>query len=178
MNKAALVLVLFVFSGVAAAAQSGSSSESTDLDLPASEFNMRGFPQWSKDLRRAEIVAFGSFPFTMFIVTTIMDTMRYSNHGWDQRYAPWPLKGSGAIDMSAEEHKMAMMYAAVGSLAFAFTDFIIVQIKRSSARKKAGYLPPGTPIIIHTPLSGDKAAETEDAPDGAPPDAASGSDEP
>jgi hypothetical protein len=114
----------------------------------------------------------------MFLASNIMDSMRYSNPGWDQRYAPWPLKGSGAIDMSAGEHETVMMYAAIGSIALAFADFIIVQIKRSGARKKAGYLPPGTPIIIHTPLSGDNAAETERVPDGLSPDAASGPDEP
>jgi hypothetical protein len=163
MNKrvffALTFLVLFLFQ---AAAQSGTSiSESTDLGLPATRFDMEGFPRWSKDLRRAEIVAFGTFPFTMFIAITIMDSWRYATHGWDQRYAPWPIKGAGAIDMSAGEHKNVMLYAAMGSLVLAFADFVIVQIRRSSPKQKTQFLPAGTPIIIRTPLD---AGGEEDAP--------------
>ncbi|MDR1287246.1 MAG: hypothetical protein LBK08_06525 [Treponema sp.] len=159
-----MLLAVFLFPAAAqTSSTSSSSSQSTDLGLPATQFNMEGFPQWSKELRRAEIIAFGTFPFTMFIAITIMDSWRFYSHGWDMRYAPWPLKGAGAVDMSADDHKRVMLYAALGSFALAFTDFVIVQIKRNNTRQREKFLPPGTPIIVRTPL--DTAnGDAEDAP--------------
>jgi hypothetical protein len=161
MKKA--IFLLLVFSAVSA---EGQSAQSVDLSLPAVQFSMDGLPQWARDLRRAEIVAFGSFPFTMFLATTIMDSWRYYKHGWDQRYAPWPIKGAGAIDMSAGEHRQVILYAALGSIALSITDFIIVQIKRNNARKRAESMPPGTPIIVRR-IQGNRTAENGTAEDSA-----------
>jgi hypothetical protein len=112
---------------------------------------MTGFPLWAKDLRRAEIVAFGSFPFTFFFATTIMDTYRASQHGWDTRYAPWPVKAAGSIDMSGDEQALVITAAALGALTVALADFAIVQYKRHRAEREAAALPPGSPIIIRRP---------------------------
>ncbi|GHU54586.1 hypothetical protein FACS189442_1030 [Spirochaetia bacterium] len=106
------------------------------------------FPLWAKDLRRAEIIAFGTFPFTMFLSTFITDGVRYIEHESDPRYAPWPFKTAGAINMSKEEHERTMLIAASASVALALTDFIIVKIKRYKLAKKAGNVPAGDPIII------------------------------
>ncbi|MDR2159751.1 MAG: hypothetical protein LBP23_06765 [Treponema sp.] len=114
------------------------------------------FPLWARDLRRAEIVAFGSFPFTMFAATFIMDTYRWAAQGGGiteeaRRYAPWPFKSAGAIDMSDDEHKITMAAAASASVTIALLDHLIIQTKRHKARRRAESLPPGTPIIIRTP---------------------------
>jgi hypothetical protein len=119
--------------------------------LPSNQFDTSDFPQWGKDLRRAEIVAFGTFPFTMFTATFFMDTWRTSNHDWDTRYAPWPFKSAGAVDMTGKEHEITLTAAAVTSLALALADFIIVQVKRYKARQQVLRLPPGSPIIIKRP---------------------------
>jgi hypothetical protein len=178
--QTALFIMLFscsLFRLPAQTTQTTPSTQSVDLGLPATQFDMEGFPQWSKDLRRAEIVAFGSFPFTMFIASTAMETWRFSAHGGDQRYAPWPFKGAQAIDMSAEEHKKVILYAVLGSVALSLTDFVIVQIKRSNERKRAESLPAGTPIVVRSPMGdgegdagageGGIAADTADAGDGS-----------
>ncbi|GHV02082.1 hypothetical protein FACS189485_01670 [Spirochaetia bacterium] len=106
------------------------------------------FPQWTKDLRRAEIIAFGTFPFTMFAATFAMETWRYFDHDQNIQYAPWPFKTAGAINMSTDEHLQTMGIAAAVSVTMALTDFVITQVKRYKQKEKARNLPAGTPIII------------------------------
>ncbi|MDR1617788.1 MAG: hypothetical protein LBS06_01915 [Treponema sp.] len=137
-------------------------------DLLASEF-----PFWAKDLRRAEIVAFGSFPFTMFTATFIMDTYRWAAHGGGtteeaRRYAPWPFKSAGAVEMTGDEHIITMVAAASASVTIALLDYFIVQTKRHKSRMRAERLPPGTPIIIRTPAA--SGADGPPGPDGGLPE--------
>jgi hypothetical protein len=130
------------------------------------QFDASEFPQWGKDLRRLEIIAFGTFPFTMFTATTVIDLWRASNHNWDGRYMPWPAKTAGAIDMTTREHEIVMMAAGITSIALAMTDMVIVQIKRHRVRQRALQFPGGTPIIIKRPLTPEvppDAADTDPA---------------
>ncbi|MDR1586233.1 MAG: hypothetical protein LBS57_02120 [Treponema sp.] len=149
--------------------------------LTSVAFDTSGFPQWVKDLRRFEIVAFGSFPFAMFAATFATDTKRWADNGMDwseegRRYAPWPLKSAGAENMTNREQEMTMAIAAGISGAVALADFVIVQIKRYSDRKRAESLPAGTPIIIKKPWppvsekdnAGNDAVSPEGADAGAP----------
>jgi hypothetical protein len=87
-------------------------------------------PGWVQDLRRGEIVAFGSFPFTMFLSTFTMDSIRFFKNDMNRAYLPWPLKGPGAIEMSREEKKQTLLIAAAASLSIALIDFAIVKVKR------------------------------------------------
>ncbi|MDR1318028.1 MAG: hypothetical protein LBJ90_00255, partial [Treponema sp.] len=145
-----LVFFLPVFSA------RGQTSSVPDTVLKSVAFDTSTFPQWVKDLRRFEIVAFGSFPFAMFTATFAMDTQRWASNGmsWSdegRRYAPWPLKSAGAVNMSNKEQEMTMAIAAGLCGAIALADFIVVQIKRHSDRKRVENLPAGTPIIIKSP---------------------------
>jgi hypothetical protein len=138
------------------------------------------FPLLVKDLRRAEIVAFGSFPFTMFTATFIMDTYRWAARGGGtteeaRRYAPWPFKSAGAVEMTGDEHIITMVAAASASVTIALLDYLIIRTKRHKARVRAERLPPGTPIIIRTP-AGEAAASGPDA--GFPGDGEAGGDSP
>jgi hypothetical protein len=148
---------------------------STTTGLVSTSFDTSGFPQWGKDLRRWEIVAFGSFPFAMFTATFAMDTTRWANHGmsWTdegRRYAPWPLKSAGAIKMTNHEQEMTMAIAAGISGGVAIADLVIIQIKRHKARQRALSLPVGTPIISKRPWPEDSAeADDEAGADGAEP---------
>jgi len=126
-------------------------------------------PQWAKDIRRWEIVAFGSVPFTMLIATTAMDisrwnkanSMDFSDEG--RRYAPWPLKSAGAVVMTRKEIETTLLIAGSLSIGVAIADQIIVQIKRHSARKRAEALPVGTAIITRKPLFEEPPEEPESA---------------
>ncbi|MDR0495627.1 MAG: hypothetical protein LBG95_08395 [Treponema sp.] len=126
-------------------------------------------PQWVKDLRRWEIVAFGSIPFTMLTATFAMDMYRWNDaNGMDfseegRRYAPWPLKSAGAVLMQDKEQETVFIIAGSLSLAIALADQLIVQIKRHNARKRAESLPVGSTIITRKPMS----EETDGEQDGA-----------
>ncbi|GHV18450.1 hypothetical protein FACS189493_7880 [Spirochaetia bacterium] len=141
------------------------------------------FPQWARDLRRGEIIFFGSFPFAFFLSTTVMDLYRASQHDWDLRYAPWPAKSAGAVTMTTDEYIITISAALGGSLLISLADAIIVKIKRDRAAREAARLSPGEPIIIRRPWpeppeevpdegpSPDEAAtppESDPAPSGTP----------
>jgi len=145
VNRKLLFLLLLAFLSQYANAQSNTIRINGTLDTE--------LPQWTKDLRRWEIVAFGSFPFTMFFATFGMDMYRFANQGgWqDTRYAPWPLKSAGAVEMTNKEYETTMIVAASLSAVIAFADLIIVQVKRRKAREYAESLPTGTRIITRRP---------------------------
>jgi hypothetical protein len=130
-------------------------------------------PQWVKDLRRWEIVAFGSIPFTMLTSTFAMDMYRWSNaNGMDfsdegRRYAPWPLKSAGAVLMEDKEQEKVFIIAVSLSIAIALADQLIVQIKRHKARKRAEAIPVGSTIIIRKPLSEETAGQDDNDADEA-----------
>jgi len=90
-------------------------------------------PQWVKDLRRGEIVFFGSIPFTVFFARTFYDVYRMSRNNWDQRYAPWPFKTAGAVSMTSNE--LMVMFTIAGSVSFtiALLDHFVVKHKRKAA---------------------------------------------
>lgn len=130
-------------------------------------FDSTGFPQWAKDLRRWEIIAFGSFPFTMLLSTTIMDMIRWNNaNGMNfsdagRRYAPWPLKSAGAVAMSDRQMRTTIQIAVGLSAAVAFADLIIVKARQNRERRRAEALPVGTTIITRTPLPEEPTEEEE-----------------
>jgi len=121
-------------------------------------FDLSGSPQWVRDLRRWEIVAFGTIPFAMFTATFGMDMYRWNNaNGMDfsdngRKYAPWPLKSAGAWQMESHEMEQTLIIAAGLCVTVAFTDLVITLIKRSNARKRAEALPHNATTIKRRPL--------------------------
>jgi hypothetical protein len=141
-----LFLMFFAFlPGLYPQSSSGDAMVST-------QFDMTGFPQWTRDLRRAEIVAFGAFPFAYFFSNFGVDLYRCGVNGWDMKYAPWPAKGAGAIEQTKDEKIMTLGIAAGGAVCVALIDFGIEYFKRNR-RERAGTLPEGTPIINRRPLN-------------------------
>jgi hypothetical protein len=112
-------------------------SQSTEAPIV---FDMTDFPQWARDLRRFDIIAFGTFPFSMFAVTFVTDLFRWYNANGmnfnDLRYAPWPLKSAGAVEMTGQEYQRTILLAAGLSLVLALTDFIIVKIRQNNERRR------------------------------------------
>jgi len=141
----------------------------TQTDTIPSIFESKKVPQWTKDLRRWEIVAFGSIPFTLLFSSFAVDMYRWQKaNGMDfsadgRRYAPWPMKSAGAVGLTRREQEMVFIIAASLSVSIAMTDLLIVQIKRRKARKRAEALPAGTAITTPKPWS----EEEGEAQDGA-----------
>ncbi len=94
------------------------------------------FPRWALDLRRAEIVAFGVLPFTVFFTSFALDSYRFADHGWDFRYAPWPLKSAGAVLM--DQNQMVGVFAAgvLGAALIALADYWIHGSKLRAQKQK------------------------------------------
>jgi hypothetical protein len=143
---ASILFFLLLTPQFEALAQSqGTASQDTQV---TNIFDMTGFPQWARDLRRFDIIAFGSFPFSMFLITFVTDMFRwYDANGLDfndRRYAPWPLKSAGAVDMTGEEYKRTILLAAGLSVVVALTDFVIVKIRQRSMRRRIESRPSGS----------------------------------
>jgi len=130
-----------VFAKIASDIKIDQKTEITLLAAPvnpvkkaAEKESPEGPPQWVKDLRRGEIIAFGSLPFTFFFTQTFMDLYRTATHNWDNRYAPSVFKGPGAIPMTDAELKMMFGITISASVLVAVADHIIVRYKRNKAR--------------------------------------------
>jgi hypothetical protein len=123
------------------------------------------YPQWAKDLRRADVVAFGTFPFTWLISSTIMDLRRSAAHGWDRNYYPWPAKPAGAPAMTNEEYIQTFAIAGAMSVGLALVDALIVHIKRRRIARQNENLPKGDPIIIKRQMPDGQVIEDAVIPD-------------
>jgi hypothetical protein len=116
------------------------------------------FPLWAKDLRRGEIVAFGSLPFTVLLASLGVDVYRSASHGWDSNYAPW-----GGIGKTKDDLLLTLGVAAGASILVSVIDFLIVRHRRVERERNTP--PPGTPIIIRKPWP--EESEAGSAPEGA-----------
>ncbi|MDR2247265.1 MAG: hypothetical protein LBE17_11460 [Treponema sp.] len=114
------------------------------------------YPQWVRDLRRADIITFGVFPFTFFLASTIVETYRFSQHDWDSRYAPWPV---GSVSRTTGEHIAAISVAAGGAVLVAVADYFIQRAKRERAAQAAARIAPSEPVITRTPWPPGEEAE-------------------
>jgi hypothetical protein len=137
MKRRALAAVLAVVQ-VSSVNVSGLFAQS----VPAAEpYVKEEFPSWALDLRRAEAVAFGSLPFTVFFAQFAIDSRRYYENDWDRRYAPWPIKAAGAVNMTEGEYLTAFAAGCVGAVTVALVDYLIVVLKRRSVRRAADEKP-------------------------------------
>jgi len=91
------------------------------------------FPQWAKDLRRGEIIAFGSFPIMVFFSKLFLDIYRTAAHNWDNSYAPWPFTGPHSVSFTSDEVKLMFGVAALASVLVSVTDHFIIRHKRKKA---------------------------------------------
>lgn len=113
---------------------SGSSGSTTPEAVP---YGPAEFPQWQKDLRRAEIISFGALPFVTFFASIYYDVYRYYSHNQDEGYLPWPFKKSDSIAESEEEQKKIVLYSAGISIGVALFDFGYRAITREIRIRKA-----------------------------------------
>jgi hypothetical protein len=139
-----ITLILFFTAVFETAAQSITDSPTV------STFDMTGFPQWAKDLRRFEIVAFGVFPLAVGVSSISYDIYRNNNP-------------SGLISVN-DRFQTTLLLAAGISLAVAFADFIIVKIKQSRERRRIESLPSGSVTIDRRPQD-ESGGEAEASPE-------------
>ena len=114
-----------------------SASDRAKAAATKTETGPREFPQWAKDLRRGEIIAFGAYPIAIFFSRIFLDLYRMSQNNWDRRYAPWPATAAGGPGLTENELKALFGIAAVVSVTVSVADHLIVKHKRSKAAKAA-----------------------------------------
>ena len=141
-----IIFLLILLSSVHA------QSNNDDPNMVSTVFDMNDFPQWAKDLRRGEVVAFGTFPFAYFLANFGVDTYRLAKNGGDRRFAPWPFTAAGEIGKTQDEKFLTLGVTACSAVAIALIDYGIVRYKRSRQEREIRNLPEGTPIIIRKPM--------------------------
>ena len=121
------------------------------------------FPQFMKDLRRAEIVSLGALPFVTLTSTIVYSSARYAQHGFDSEYFPNPFaKASASNGYSTAEQAGILLTSAGISVGIGLTDLLISVIRRNAAKKKLERKEKA-PIVV-TPIAEDKDAVRIDMP--------------
>ncbi|QNL97422.1 hypothetical protein [Treponema sp. Marseille-Q4132] len=150
---ALLLLCVIAFSCFAKEAKDTTPSPYTDDE----------FPQFMKDLRRAEIVSLGALPFVTLTSTIVYSSARYAQHGFDSEYFPNPFaKASASNGYSTAEQAGILLTSAGISVGIGLTDLLVSVIKRNAAKKKLERKEKA-PIVV-TPIAEDKDAVRIDMP--------------
>ena len=152
----------------------GSTGHLVAEDAKPAPYEAAEFPDWTNDLRRAEIVAFGALPLTIFYAQFAIDCKRFADAGWDRRYAPWPLKSAGAVAMTVDESLGALAAGCLGAVAVAVLDFFLNRAQKAATLRRSA-ASGGVPFAVEVeaiPMDGpdaDAAAvpEGDVAPDAA-----------
>ena len=114
------------------------------------------FPEWAKDLRRTEIISFGSLPFVTLGVSIGYGGYLYATGVLDS--FPNPLnKSENSFDTDQQVTVLEMSLAI--SFGLGLTDYIINLIQRSSKNKRLKKIQESKEKISVTPLTPEEAAE-------------------
>ena len=117
------------------------------------------FPQWAKDVRRTEIITFGSLPFV-----TLWTTVGYSLAVYGEFHSPLDKSSSG---FTTDDQKRIIGIAAATSLGLGLFDLAFTLISRKVRAKKARSLRPDEVTVI--PLSQELKERQEQGEDDLPP---------
>jgi hypothetical protein len=119
--NAARTAILVLLLAVAATAV---AAEDEHVPVP---YTPEEFPAWARDLRRAEIVFFGSLPFSLFFSFEAYDLGRFVVSGFDPLQAPWPLRAGSEIGAgyTPAEKGWLIASALTVSLGASVADFLI-----------------------------------------------------
>ncbi len=124
MKKKIFAFLTIIFFSFNLYAQSSSSSSSTN----PKEYSENEFPQWTKDLRRAEIITFGSLPFVTLGVSVAYGSYLYFTNQIDS--FPNPLDKSTSSYTQDQQLKIVGISLGVSAV-FGLTDFIVNLIKNN-----------------------------------------------
>ena len=132
-------------------------------------FDMSGFPQWARDLRRGEIIAFGAFPFAYFFANFGFDAYRFATNDWDRRYAPWPFNASPTIEKTQSEMFMTIGLAAGTAILISLVDHGIMRARRNRLARESINLPEGSTVIIRRSSDEENNVSSPETPEAVNP---------
>ena len=131
----AAVLVFAAFSASLLPAASSSSDKDNEEAAP---YEKDEFHPILSDLRRAEIIAFGSFPFTALFSIVFYEVFRYFYNGMESAYLPWPFKDSStAIAITNDEYAMLLVASAGISVGIGVADFVVRKALKKRRERRA-----------------------------------------
>ena len=114
----------------------GSSSKKDEEE--AEPYKKEEFNPLVLDIRRAEIIAFGTFPFTVLFSTVFYEVFRYFYNGMDSAYLPWPFKDSStAVAVTNDEYMMLLGVSAGISASIGVVDFIVRKALKKRRERRA-----------------------------------------
>lgn len=155
VKKCAVLLLLCV---IAFPCRAKEAKDTTPVPYTDDEF-----PQFMKDLRRAEIISFGALPFVTLTSTIVYSSARYAQHGFDSEYFPNPFaKASASNGYSTAEQAGILLTSAGISVGIGLTDLLVSVIRRKAAKKKLERKEKA-PIVV-TPIAEDEDAVRIDMP--------------
>jgi len=95
-------------------------------NLPEYEpYQENEFPQWAHDLRRGEVIFFGTIPFTFFISSFSYNFYIYASNNYDLEYAP-ALFGNKTPPVLSNAEKLQIIGVSVSISSFlAILDYIL-----------------------------------------------------
>lgn len=130
MSKKIFCFVLFCFILIFS---TFSETDDDYEDLVPEEYGEDEFHPILRDIRRAEVILIGSFPFTVLFSSLGFELYDYASSGFDSASAPF----SGAEGVrSGDETKKILLTALCISAAITITDFIIGKVKAKKANEK------------------------------------------
>ena len=92
------------------------------------------FADWMHNLRRFEIITFGTLPFTFLLSFFIYDVARYVASGYESDYRP--ISNPNPVHYTNSEKIGIVIAACSASVLIALTDFIIGTVREG--RGKSG----------------------------------------
>ena len=134
----AVCVVVAVGTPLAAQTEAFAGVEESDEPVP---YTPEEFPQWSRDLRRAEIIAVGTFPIAMIVSGLFYDLGRYTYYsireGESQsQYAPGFISPEGGVGYN-EDERIGLIVAGVSvSLIAATVDYLLGRRARRIERER------------------------------------------
>ncbi len=122
-----------------AASQPGASQPAAAPQAnPPAPYEKEEFPDWARDLWRAEVIFVGSLPFSIFFTLESYDFIKYAGNGFQSTPttpAPWPFTSAGDIKYSANEQLWLVLSAATVSLLVSGADFLIGRLFESNGKR-------------------------------------------
>jgi hypothetical protein len=129
MRRILLVYIVFMVAATAGFAQDNGVQQVEEVDEGiVSEQIETEPPLWARNLRRAEIVATGSFPLTLLASRLVYSLLRFTVKSIelgaiDMSYAPWFLAPPGSPELEFNERVGIVAGAAAFSSLIAFIDY-------------------------------------------------------
>lgn len=148
-----LTLIFFSFNLFAASSKSSSSSSTNPKEYSEDEF-----PQWTKDLRRAEIITLGSMPFVTMGVSLAYGSYLY----FTNQISSFPNPLDKSTSSYTEDQQLKIVGISLGvSAVFGLTDFIVNLIKNNKKNQEINFNEQQKNIIV-VPINENEAILKEE----------------